>query len=74
MMKIATGTVVDGKVVLQGEALAEGAVVTVLAREVDEVFTVTADDENQLLAAMAQADRGEVTSWDDIRCDFQRSR
>ena len=74
MMKIATGTVVDGKVVLQGEALAEGAVVTVLAREVDEVFTVTADDENQLLAAMAQADRGEVTSWDDIRCDLQRSR
>ena len=34
-MKIATGTVVDGKVVLQGEAPAEGAVVTVLAREVD---------------------------------------
>ena len=73
-MKIATGTVVDGKVVLQGEALAEGAVVTVLAWEVDELFAVTAEDESQLLAAMAEADRGEVTSWDDIRCDLQRSR
>ncbi len=59
---------------LQGEALVEGAVVTVLAREVDEVFAVNADDESQLLAAMAEADRGEVASWEDIRCELQRSR
>ena len=32
-MKVATGRVVEGKVVLEGEPLAEGAVVTVVARD-----------------------------------------
>ena len=35
-MNVATGTVVEGKVVLEGEPLAEGAVVTVVARDDDE--------------------------------------
>jgi len=37
-MKVATGKIVDGKVVLEGEPLAEGSVVTVLARRDDETF------------------------------------
>jgi hypothetical protein len=39
-MQLATGTVVEGKVVVEGEALPEGARVTILVREADEPFEV----------------------------------
>lgn len=66
-MKVATGRVVDGKVVLEGEPLPEGSVVTVVSAEDDETFDVSAEDEQALLAAMAEAERGEVVSWEDLR-------
>jgi len=71
-MKIATGKVVGGKVVLEGEPLAEGSVVTVVAREADETFDVSPEEEKALLAAMAQADRGEVVSWEELREQLRR--
>ena len=40
-MKIAAGRIVEGKVVLEGEPLAERSVVTVVAREDDEAFDVS---------------------------------
>jgi len=39
-MQMAIGTVVNGKVVVDGDPLPEGAVVTILAREADETFEV----------------------------------
>jgi len=66
-MKVATGKVIDGKVVLEGEPLPEGSVVTVVAREDDEPFDVTPEEEEALLAAMSEADRGEVVSWEELR-------
>ena len=42
-MKVATGIVVDGNVVLEGEALAEGSTVTVLLREDPETFDLTSE-------------------------------
>jgi hypothetical protein len=39
-MQLATGTVVGGKVVVEGDPLPEGTVVTILARESDETFEV----------------------------------
>jgi hypothetical protein len=72
-MKVATGKVVGGKVVLEGEPLAEGSVVTVVAREEDETFEVTPEEEKALLAAIAQADRGEVVSWEELRERLRRS-
>lgn len=71
-MKVATGKVVGGKVVLEGEPLAEGSVVTVVAREADETFDVSPEEEKALLAAMAQADRGEVVSWEELREQLRR--
>ncbi len=45
-MSIATGTVNDGKVILEGVALPEGAVVTVLADEAElQTAIVEADAE-----------------------------
>jgi hypothetical protein len=71
-MKVATGRVVGGKVVLEGEPLAEGSVVTVVAREDDEAFDVSAEEEHALLEAIAQADRGQVVSWEQLREQLRR--
>jgi len=71
-MNVATGKVVGGKVVLEGDPLAEGSVVTMVAREDDEPFDVSPEDERALLAAMAQAERGEVVSWEELRERLRR--
>lgn len=65
-MKVATGTVIDGKVVVEGETLAEGSTVTVVLREGDETFELTAEEEAELLASIAQIERGEFISGEDL--------
>ena len=71
-MKVATGRIVEGKVVLEGEPLAEGSVVTVVANEDDEAFDVSPEEERALLAAIAQAERGQVVSWEELREQLRR--
>lgn len=61
-MQLATGTVVGGKIVVEGDPLPEGTVVTILARDADETFTVPPELEGELQEAMAEADRGETIS------------
>lgn len=63
-MQLATGTVVEGKVVVEGEPLPEGAVVTILAREADETFEIPLELEDDLIESLAQADRGETLTAD----------
>jgi hypothetical protein len=63
-MKLATGTVVGGKIVVDGEPLPEGLVVTVLAREEAETFEVPAELEPELLESLAQASRGDTLAAD----------
>lgn len=65
-MKVATGTVIDGKVVVEGETLAEGSTVTVVLREGDETFELTAEEEAELLASIAQIERGEFISGEEL--------
>ncbi|HJQ64174.1 MAG TPA: hypothetical protein VJ834_15075 [Burkholderiales bacterium] len=65
-MKIATGTVVDGKVVVEGAALAEGATVTVLLREDRETFELSADEESELLESLAEIERGDFVSGEQL--------
>jgi hypothetical protein len=65
-MQVTTGTVVNGKVVVEGVPLAEGAVVAVIARGADESFSLTAEQEDELLAAMAEIDRGEYLTLEDL--------
>ena len=52
----------DGTIQLEGESLAEGSIVTVLTQEGDETFELGPEQEAQLLAAIGEADRGEVIS------------
>ena len=65
-MQITTGTVVGGKIVVEGVQLAEGATVTVLSRDPDEAFVLSRDDEDELLAAMSEVDGGNFLSADQV--------
>ena len=65
-MQVATGTVVNGKIVLEGVPLTEGAVVAVVARGADEGFLLTDAQENELVAAMAEIERGEYVTLEDL--------
>ncbi len=65
-MQVTTGTVIGGKVVVEGVPLVEGSVVAVLSREPEEPFTLSSEDEDELLAAMAEIERGEFVSADKL--------
>lgn len=71
-MQIATGKVVEGKVVVDGLPLVEGAMVTVLTAEPDEPFALSPQDEDELLAAMQEIDRGEFVSADQLLESLRR--
>jgi hypothetical protein len=74
LMKIATGKVIDGKVVLEGVALEEGASVTVLARDNEGGLDLTPEQEAELLLSIAEADRGETVSADEVLAKLARRR
>lgn len=65
-MKVATGVVVEGKVVVEGEALAEGSTVTVVLREDEEAFDLTPEEEDELLESIAQIERGEFVTGEQL--------
>jgi hypothetical protein len=71
-MRVTTGRAVGGRIEVPGESFAEGETVTVLAPEGDEAFALNPEDEAALLAAMAEDDRGEVTSLDDFIRESRR--
>jgi hypothetical protein len=64
-MRIASGTVVHGQVVYEGE-LPEGAKVTLLAEDNEETFEVTAELKAVLLESIAQCERGETVSAEEL--------
>ena len=66
IMQVATGIVVNGKVEVEGVALPEGALVAVVARGADEAFTLSTADEDELLAAIAEIERGEFIGLDQL--------
>ena len=51
---------------VEGEPLPDGAVVTILAREGDETFELDASIEAELLESLAEADRGETVSAEEV--------
>lgn len=65
-MKVATGIVVEGKVVVEGETLTEGSIVTVLLREDDQAFELTAEEEEDLLESIAEIERGKFISGEQL--------
>jgi len=71
-MHLATGTVVDGKVVVEGLALPEGATVTVLTRDIEPAVKLSPDEEAELLQALDEADVEEGISADELFARLQR--
>ena len=55
------------------ESLPEGATVTVLAPEGDETFELSPEEEVKLLAAIAEADRGETINAAQVLQQIRRS-
>ncbi len=72
-MLITMGKVLGGTIKIDGQTLPEGAVVTVLAPEGDETFELAPEEETKLLAAIAEAERGETASAPDILQQIRRS-
>jgi hypothetical protein len=68
-MRIATGKVVSGKVVVEGEPLAEGATVTVLAPD-ESSFELDPEEEALLLASIEEAEQGRVVEGASLRRDL----
>jgi len=65
-MRIASGRVKDGKIVVEGVDLEEGSRVTVLAPDGESAFDVTEDERRKLLAAIEEADHGEWASGEQL--------
>jgi hypothetical protein len=65
IMQIASGKVIDGRVVVDAE-LPEGAEVMLLALDGEETFEVDAELEAVLLESIAQGERGETISADEL--------
>lgn len=71
-MQLATGTVIDGKVVVEGLILLEGTVVTILTRDDEETVRLSPADEAELLDALDEADREEGVSAKELFTRLQR--
>ena len=72
-MKIATGTVTNGQIVVEGESFSEGEKVTVLSYDDQAPFHVTPDEKRLLLESIAQADRGEFVDADQLLAELDES-
>lgn len=71
-MQVATGTVVNGKVIIEGVPLEEGALVAVVARGADEPFSLSAEQEEELVAAIAEIQRGEFVTLEQLLAELPR--
>ena len=65
-MVITTGKVTNGVIEVDSRDLPDGTTVTILAHEGDDTFELNPEQESQLLAAIAEADRGELVNSRDL--------
>ena len=73
-MRILQGTVVNGRIVVEGETLPEGTRVTVVDESDDEPYRLTPEQERALLDADAEIERGELVSAEDLLVELRRAR
>ena len=70
-VRVSSGRVVSGHIVIEGEPLPDGSVVAVLAREADKSFELDAIAEAELLLSLAEADRGELIPAEEVFRTFR---
>jgi hypothetical protein len=65
-MRLTSGTVVGGKVVLDDPPLPEGTRVTILAPENEEPIHLSASERVALMERIRDADRGDVVDGEEL--------
>ena len=71
-MQVATGTVVEGKVILEGVSLPEGTIVTVFAKDSEASVRLSPALRAELEEALDDADREEGISGDALLEKLQK--
>jgi hypothetical protein len=57
-MKVITGTVVEGKILVDGEPLRDGSKVTVIAQDDEAAFELSPAQEAEILEAISEIEQG----------------
>ncbi len=73
-MRVATGTVISGQVVLDDEPLVDGTAVIVISKEREDAVRLSPDELAELEAGIAEADRGDTISGDELFSRIGRYR
>ena len=71
-MQITSGTIIDGKVVVEGLSLPEGTLVTILARGDEVAVRLQPKQEADLLDALDEADREDGISAEELFIRLRR--
>jgi hypothetical protein len=71
-MRVVTGTIIEGKVVLEGASLPEGTVVTVFAKDSEATVRLPPALQTELEESLEEADREEGISWDELSRKLQK--
>jgi hypothetical protein len=70
---IYSGKVVDGQIQIQGALLPEGITVTIVVPDVDdEPFDLSPDMIAELEESIAQIERGEYVTWEELRAKLKQ--
>jgi hypothetical protein len=73
-MKVATGHIVDGKLMVDGKPLPDGAVITVIQpEEPPECLILSPEDEDELIDSMKQIREGKYVTGEDLIARLRRS-
>jgi predicted transcriptional regulator len=71
-MRVATGTVVAGQVVLDDSEFIDGTHVVVVSRDREDEVCLSMEDLAELEAGIAEADRGQTISGDELFARLRR--
>ena len=71
-MKIATGTVVTGTIIVDDPEFKEGTEVFILTREREDEVHLSPEELAELEAGIAEADRGEMIPGDELFASLRR--
>ena len=71
-MRVATGTVVAGQIVLDDSEFVDGTHVVVVSRDREDEVCLSAEELAELEAGIAEADRGETISGDELFARLRR--
>ena len=71
-MKVATGTVIKGKIVVTDPEIKDGTDVFILTREREQDVRMTAEELAELEAGIAEADQGHMVSGEEFFKNLRR--